>query len=99
MVNKYQTWAIEFETLMRTTLKVDKDEDEFKWANADTIALHPFKSMKSAMEFRFKDNVDVYEELLSKFIGFEESTLREIMEKDEEKAKEIKEEFVRLMKY
>ena len=97
MVNKSQSWAIEFETLMRTALKVDKEICE--WANADTIALHPFKSMKSAMEFRFRDSEDVYEELLSKFIGFEESTLREIMEKDEEKAKEIKEEFVRLMKY
>lgn len=97
MVNKSQSWAIEFETLMRTTLKLNKDE--YEWVNSNFIALQPFKSMKSAMEFRFKDSEDVYEELLSKFIGFEESTLREIMEKDEEKAKEIKEEFVRLMKY
>ena len=97
MVNKSQSWAIEFETLMRTTLKLNKDESE--GVNSNFIALQPFKSMKSAMEFRFNDSEDVYELLLSKFIGFEESTLREIMEKDEEKAKEIKEEFVRLMKY
>lgn len=36
---------------------------------------------------------------MSKVICFEESTLKEIMEKDEEQAKEIKEKFVRLMKY
>ena len=47
MVNKSQSWAIEFETLMRTALKVDKEICEC--ANADTISLHQFKSMKSAM--------------------------------------------------